>query len=169
MITKHVATEQELNNKFKELGIAYTTYNHQAAFTVEEMSSIKNELPECGHCKNLFLKDSKKRVWLIVALCATQINLKEVSKLLQAPELRFADADMLMNYLGVIPGSVTPFGLLNDTEHAVHVVLDKALFTHDQVGFHPLRNDATTIINVTDLQKFVAACGNLVYIMDFKS
>jgi len=160
--------EQKLINKLVSLGITYKTYNHAPAFTVEQMNALIASLPVFGACKNLFLKDSKKQIWLIVALCETQIKLKELSKKLQAPELRFADGDMLMKYLGVIPGSVTPFGLLNDTEHEVRVVVDKAIFSHDQVGFHPLRNDATTLINPQDLQKFIIACGNYLEIIVFE-
>jgi Ala-tRNA(Pro) deacylase len=90
-----------------------------------------------------------------------------VSKALDAKELRFADAQLLMENLGVEPGSVTPFALINDTEKKVTVVLDSGLCAHKELGFHPLKNDATVIITPENLEKFIKSCGNQAMIFDF--
>src|SRR5947207_11315996 len=97
-------SKQTLFDRLQELGIKTTTYEHEPVFTVQEAAVVFAQYPSFGQCKNLFLKDSKKRFWLVVALFDTQVQLKVLSKHLQAPELRFADADLLMNYLGVTPG-----------------------------------------------------------------
>ncbi len=143
--------------RLNQLGIRYQTFHHEPLFTVEQAVSIK--IPGAT-CKNLFLKDSKKGLWLVVAVGSTKISLKELGKSLGAPELRFAGPEQLMEFLGVEPGSVTPFGLLNDTEHRVKVILDSALFDQELVGFHPLKNDATVVLDPRDLQKFIESCGN---------
>jgi len=159
-------TPQQLYDYLKGLNIAYTIYEHAPAYTVEEASKVAAHVPG-GWCKNLFLKDSKKRVWLITALFDAKIDLKKTSKALQAPELRFADAQMLMQYLGVEPGSVTPLGLINDTEHAVHVVLDKKIFDYDIIAMHPLVNNASVTLSPDDLVRFIEACGNKLLVFDF--
>lgn len=157
------------NNLFAlldELKIRHKTYQHQPFFTCEQVKAEGAHIPGAW-CKNLFLKDSKKKMWLISALADTDINLKRLGKHIDAPELRFANEELLLKYLGVKPGSVTPFGLIHDDAHAVNVILDKALFVHRELGFHPLSNDATTIISPQDLQKFVATRLNPYQILDF--
>lgn len=161
-------TEKDLFNLLEKLDIKYTLYEHEPLFTVEQAKSIAEIVPG-GQCKNLFLKDSKKNLYLIVACAETKIELKKVSKALNAPELRFADAELLLNNLGVIPGSVTPFGLINNTNHDVKVLLDKSLFNHDILGFHPLRNSATITVASNDREKFVRDCGNSFDIINFES
>lgn len=151
---------QCLYDRFQTLSITYKTYEHQPLFTCEEASVAYSKYPSFGMCKNLFLKDKKKRYWLLIALVDTQVRFKELAKQLEAPELRFANPDELKQYLGVTPGSVTPFGLINDTHHMVHVIVDEALMQQPTVGFHPLSNDATTLISSTDLKKFIESCGN---------
>ena len=122
-------------------------------------------------CKNLFLKDDKKNLYLVVAVSDTShetlINLKKLSKYLNAPGLRFTDTIMLEHYLRVKPGSVTPFGLIFDVHRAVKVLLDATLFTNNNVGFHPLENTATTVITPQDLIIFIKSCGNDYMIINF--
>lgn len=108
----------------------------------------------------MFLKDKKNRLFLVVALFQTTVVIKELAKAFSAPELRFAPPEMLMNILGVAPGSVTPFGLINDTGHCTTVILDKDLLAHELIGIHPLINNATTLISPTDLIVFIESCGN---------
>lgn len=151
-------------SRLNELGISYQTLYHEPLFTVEQACSI--EIPGAT-CKNLFLKDSKKGLWLVVAVGSTKIALKELGKLLGAPELRFAGPELLMDYLAVEPGSVTPFGLINDKDHRIRVIVDKALFDHELVGFHPLKNDATVVLKPQDLMKFIESCGNDYREIDF--
>ncbi|HYD73422.1 MAG TPA: prolyl-tRNA synthetase associated domain-containing protein [Candidatus Binatia bacterium] len=153
------ATPQQLFATFDSLGIVHVTHQHRAVFTVEESRDLKAALPG-GHTKNLFLKDKKGRLFLLSALSDTVIDLNAVSKLIGSGRFSFGNADLLLQHLGVTPGSVTLFGLINDAERQVTVVLDEGLFAHNPVNFHPLRNDATTAISPTDMIKFVRATGH---------
>ena len=152
------ATPDALFALFDSLGIAHRTHRHRPVFTVEEGADIKAALPG-GHTKNLFLKDKKGGIWLLSALSETRIDLNAVSKLLGAPRFSFGSAALLHEYLGVTPGSVTIYALINDQPPQVRVILDDALFAHDPVNFHPLRNDATTAASPADMLKFVRATG----------
>lgn len=153
------ATREALFALFDRLGIAHTTHAHRPVFTVEEGADIKAQLPG-GHSKNLFLKDKKGGIWLISAIGETPIDLNAISRLLAAPRFSFGSADRLMEHLGVTPGSVTLYALINDPGARVRVILDEALFAHDLVNFHPLSNDATTAISPADMLKFVRATGH---------
>jgi len=150
------ATQEQLFGFFEDLGISHRTHPHRAVFTVEESRDLKASLPG-GHTKNLFLKDKKGRLFLLSALADTRIDLNAVSKLIGAGRFSFADADLLLRHLGVTPGSVTLFALINDTGRSVTLLLDERLFAHDPVNFHPLRNDATTAISPADMLKFCRA------------
>ncbi|MFH1643784.1 MAG: prolyl-tRNA synthetase associated domain-containing protein [bacterium] len=161
-------TSQQLFNFLDELKIKYQNYIHKPVFTVEQAMHLYEELPQFGQCKNLFLKDSKKNLWLVVALFDTQIRLKELSKKINAPELRFADEKLLLEFLGVTPGSVTPLGLVNDKNHVVKVILDQRLFDQEILGFHPLSNDATILITPQDLQKLINVFKNQFQILNFQ-
>lgn len=152
------ATPDDLFAFFDSLGIAHVTHRHCPVFTVEESRDLKASLPG-GHSKNLFLKDKKGRLFLLSALGETAIDLNAVSKLIGAGRFSFGAAELLMRHLGVTPGSVTLFALINDPERHVAVILDEALFAHDPVNFHPLRNDATTAISPTDMMRLLAALG----------
>lgn len=153
------ATEADLFALFDRLSIAHHTHRHRPVFTVEEGADLKAAMPG-GHTKNLFLKDKKGGIWLISAIAETAIDLNAVSKLLGAPRFSFGSAERLLEYLGVTPGSVTLYALINDPDARVRVVLDEALFARDPVNFHPLRNDATTAITPRDLIKFVRGTGH---------
>jgi len=155
-----------LFKKLQDLNIHFTTYEHEPVFTVEQARVLTQDIPGAS-CKNLFLKDSKGNFYLIVAIFDTQIKLKNLSKYLKAPELRFASPELLKEYLGVEPGSVTPFGLLADHEHKIRVLLDERLFENEKLGFHPLRNSATTVISPENLKQFIEACGNMYFVIDF--
>lgn len=157
--------EQLLYEQLQKLNISYEVVEHPAVFTVEEaLALVKIPGP---WCKNLFLKDSKKRFWLIVALADTPIQLRYWAKKLSAPELRFAQPAALQEILQVEPGSVTPFALINDASHQVNVILDNALFNHKIIGFHPLRNTATVLLRPQDLLKFISSTGNPFQQLDF--
>lgn len=153
------ATPEQLFAYFDGLGIGHVTHRHRPVFTVEESRDLKAAMPG-GHTKNLFLKDKKSRLYLLSALSDTAIDLNAVSKLIGAARFSFGNAELLMRRLGVTPGSVTLFALLNDTERKVTLILDEALFAHEQVNFHPLRNDFTTAIAAADLLTFCRATGH---------
>jgi len=153
------ATPAQLFALFDSLAIAHHTHQHRPVFTVEEGADLKAMMPG-GHTKNLFLKDKKGGIWLISAIGDSLIDLNAVSRILGAPRFSFGAADLLLEVLGVTPGSVTLYALINDPAARVRVILDEALFAHDPVNFHPLRNDATTAISPADLLKFVRATGH---------
>jgi Ala-tRNA(Pro) deacylase len=160
------ATSEDLYAFFDAHGIAHATMEHPAVFRVEEGHEIKAALPG-GHTKNLFLKDAKDQLWLISALGETRIDLKALPAVIGSARLSFGNADLLLQTLGVTPGSVTLFGLINDNARRVRLVLDKALMAHDLVNFHPLANTATTAVSREGLLKFLEALDVEPMIVDF--
>lgn len=162
------ASRAELFERLDALGIVTETVEHPAVFTVEESRAIhKHELLPGGHTKNLFLKDKKGNLFLVVALNDTEIDLKTLHRALGCGRLSFGRADLLQETLGVKPGSVTPFSLINDTERRVQVVLDAAMVAHERLNFHPLENTATTNIARDDVLKFIDSCGQTRRTVDF--
>jgi Ala-tRNA(Pro) deacylase len=151
-----------------ELGIATRTATHAPLFTVDEAKALRGSLPG-GHTKNLFVRDKKGRMWLVVCLEDRAVDLKRLSWQLGGGRLSFGSPDRLMRYLGVIPGAVTPFAALNDREGAVEVVLDSALLNHDPLNFHPLDNARTTAIAPADLLRFLEAVGHPPRILDMEA
>ncbi|MCX7358559.1 MAG: prolyl-tRNA synthetase associated domain-containing protein [Alphaproteobacteria bacterium] len=152
------ATESDLFASFDALGIKHVTHRHRPVFTVEEGADLKASMPG-GHTKNLFLKDKKGAIFLICAISGSAIDLTATSKLIGSGRFSFGSADLLMECLGVTPGSVTLFAIINDPQLRVTLVLDEALFALDPVNFHPLKNDATTAISPADMLKFVRSLG----------
>ncbi|KAA0581587.1 prolyl-tRNA synthetase associated domain-containing protein [Azospirillum sp. Sh1] len=148
------------------LGIQATTHSHPPLHTVEESKALRGALPG-GHCKNLFLKDKKDQHWLVVALEDAQVDLNRLDKVIGSARLSFASAERLWRFLGIRPGSVTPFALVNDTERKVRVVLQQAMMEHDLLNYHPLLNDRTTAIRRDDLLRFIRACGHEPAIVEF--
>ncbi|HWT51544.1 MAG TPA: prolyl-tRNA synthetase associated domain-containing protein [Caulobacter sp.] len=159
-------TRADLFAFFAAHGIAHDTLDHPPVFRVEEGLEIKKALPG-GHTKNLFLKDAKGQLWLISALGETTIDLKRLHAVIGSGRLSFGPEAMMIETLGVTPGSVTAFGLINDTEKRLRFVLDKALADSDPVNFHPLSNDATTAVSQADFRKFLSALGVEPMIVDF--
>ena len=149
-------------------GIAHATTDHAAVFTVGEGEAIKAAMPG-GHTKNLFLKDAKGQLWLISALGETVIDLKKLHPVIGSGRLSFGSPELMVETLGVTPGSVTAFGLINDTGHRVRFVLDAALAAADPVNFHPLANTATTAVSQAGLRAFLAALGVTPMIVDFEA
>lgn len=162
------ATPEDLFARLGELGIETTTREHPPLFTVEESQRLRGEIPG-GHTKNLFLKCKKGQIWLIVALEDAQIDLKNLHRLIGSGRLSFGKPDLMREVLGVEPGSVTPFSLINDTENRVSVVLDQAMMTFDILNFHPLVNTATTSISRGGLLKFIESCGHKPQFISFDS
>ena len=154
------ATPDDLFAYLDRLGIPHPTVSHAAAFTVEEARSLRGRVAG-GHTKNLFLKDKKDALFLVVALEDAEIELKSLHRRLSASgRFSFGSADLLRATLGVEPGAVTPFAALNDTEARVTVVLDAAMMEHAVLNYHPLRNTMTTSIARDDLVRFLTATGH---------
>ena len=144
---------------FETLGIAWTTHTHAPVFTVEEAQTLRGALPGT-HTKNLFLEDKKGRLWLVVAREDLRIDLNALAKHLGSPRFSFGRAELLLEALGVVPGAVTPFALMNDRAGRVTAVFDEAMLVCDPVNFHPLRNDRTTAISAADLLRFAKVTGH---------
>jgi len=153
------ATQEDLYARFAALNIPTVTYTHAPLHTVEESRRLRGDLPG-GHCKSLFLRNKKKTSWLIVTFEDRQIDLKDLAKRLGAGNLSFGSPERLMEYLGVLPGAVTPFALINDVVCRVKVVLDQEMLTHDPLNYHPLVNTVTTAISPRDLLTFIRSCGH---------
>jgi len=153
------ATPAELFQRLDALGIPYRTYHHPPVHTVAEAAARRGSLPG-GHCKSLFLKDRKGGLWLVVALEDHALDLKALAERLGAPRFSFGSPELLEATLGVTPGSVTPFALMNDEGHAVRVVLEEAMLAHDPLNYHPLVNTETTAIAPQNLLRFIRACGH---------
>ena len=153
------ATRDDLFARFASLGIQTTTRQHAPVYTVEEARALRGEIPG-GHCKNLFLKDDKGNLWLIVCLEEAEIDLKAAPAKIGSRRLSFGKPDLLRQVLGVEPGSVTPFGLINDTEQRVNVVLEATMMSHELLNYHPLQNTETTTITSADLVAFIRSCGH---------
>jgi Ala-tRNA(Pro) deacylase len=151
-------TKEQLLDVLSDMGIAYTSHEHPAVFTVEE-AALHQDGIEGAHSKNLFFKDKKKNLFLVVTLSDKPIRIKEVAKKIGGNNLSFGKPDLLMEVLGMIPGAVTPFAAINIKDHEVKIVLDEDLMAHDLVNFHPLENTATTTIKSEDLVKFLEHCG----------
>ncbi|MBT3358074.1 MAG: prolyl-tRNA synthetase associated domain-containing protein [Rhodospirillales bacterium] len=153
------ATPDDLFARLDQLGLEIQTHRHPPVFTVEESKRLRGDLPG-AHCKNLLLRDHKKVLWLIVAAEDRAIDLKALKDLIGSGRLSFAKAEVLREKLGVDAGAVTPFGLINDTQIALNVVLDAAMMRRDLLNFHPLTNAATTAITPDGLLAFIESCGH---------
>ncbi len=152
-------TRENLFEHLRELGIKTRTIEHPAAFTVDEAKAHRGDLSG-AHAKNLFLKDKKGVLWLVVCLEDREINMKDLKNRIGSAHLSFGKPDILLEILGVEPGSVSPFTLLNDRDQRVRVVLDREMMAHKLMNFHPLENTATTQISPGDLLSFLTSCGH---------
>jgi Ala-tRNA(Pro) deacylase len=157
---------QQLFARLDGLGLAHRTVEHAPVFTVDEAKQHRGELPG-HHIKNLFLRNKKEAMWLVVALEDRAVDLKRLGEVLGAGRLSFGSPERLRKYLGVEPGSVTPFALINDTAHQVTLVLDRGLADGGPVNAHPLTNTMTTAIAFADLSRFFAATGHAPQWLDF--
>ena len=147
------------------LEIVYEIHHHAPIFTVEEGAHLKVDIPGV-HCRNLFLRDKKKAMYLVVAANETMIDLKKLSDLIGSGRLSFGSAERLWDYLGIRPGSVCPFCVINDEAHEVRVVLDAAMMEAEIVNYHPLDNAMTIGLSPADLLRFFAHTGHAPHIVN---
>ena len=162
------ATQQELFARLDSLGLAHKTQSHVPVFTVEEARKLRpSQLG--GHCKNLFLKDRKDRLYLVVAEAERSLDLDALARALGAARLSFGKPELLMSALGVTPGAVTPLALINDRGRKIRVIIDRDFLAHDIVNAHPLNNAQTTAMRPQDLLAFIRACGHEPEILDFQA
>lgn len=160
------ASPERLFAYLDTLAIGHTTVEHEATFTVEEGRELKASLPG-GHTKNLFMKDKDGVIVLISAHAESKLKLNQLHKLIGTRRLSFASGELMEEVLGVVPGSVTGFALMNDTEGRVRFIMDAALEAYDVINFHPLVNTATTRITLADFERFVGATGHDLTVVDF--
>lgn len=153
------ASRQELFARLADLGIETRTVEHAPVFTVAESRELERELPG-AHTKNLFLKDENGALFLVVAMSSTRVDLKALARMLHAGRFSFGKPDLLLAALGVPPGSVTAFAVINDPARHVCLVIDAELMKHETINCHPLENTATTSIARDDLLRFIRACGH---------
>ncbi|MEP0942025.1 MAG: prolyl-tRNA synthetase associated domain-containing protein [Rhizobiaceae bacterium] len=147
-------------------GVETKTIDHPPLFTVNDSQNLRGEI-EGGHTKNLFLKDKKGNYFLLTAQEDSQVNLKTLHKLLGgSSRFSFGSAEKMEEMLGVSPGAVTAFGIINDREAALTFAIDQRLLEHEKINCHPLVNTATTTLASTDLIDFAKACGHEPIIVD---
>jgi Ala-tRNA(Pro) deacylase len=161
-----IATPGELSTFLSDLGIATRTVSHPPLFTVEQSQALRGEIAG-AHTKNLFLKDKKGALFLVVAREEAAIDLKKLHERIGASgRLSFGKPELLFDILGVTPGAVTVFGLINDRDAHLNLVIDSGLLESDQINCHPLVNTATMTIAAADLLAFVAATGHTAKVID---
>ena len=159
------ATPDALFQRLDELGIAHATHHHPPLFTVADSKVLRGNLPG-GHCKSLFLKDKRGQLYLVVALEDRALDLKRLRHRLGASNLSFGSAELLYEVLGIRPGAVSPFAVLNDGTLRVQVVLDQAMLRLDPLNYHPLTNEMTTAIAPDGLVNFLKASGHPPIVVD---
>lgn len=166
MDTRTPLGAQDLFERLDALGIEYNTVEHPPLYTVEQSKQLRGNLPG-AHSKNLFLRNKKGAMWLLVCLENRKIDLKSFRHRIGSSALSFCSPERLMRHLGVIPGAVTPFAVINDDEAAVRVLLDNALMNIDPLNFHPLDNAKTTAIGSGDLLRFLQSTNHPPLLVNF--
>ena len=159
-------SKDTLLNYLDNMDIAYQIKEHEAFHTVKDSEKKRDKL-NGAHTKNLFLKNKKKQFFLFSCLENTNINLKKLSKKLSLGNLSFANSDYLFELLGVLPGSVTPFGLLNDFKNEVSFYLDYNTLSYKNINFHPLVNTSTLNLSLQDFMNFLVENKKKINIFDF--
>jgi Ala-tRNA(Pro) deacylase len=159
-MTAALTPREQVEQRLQALGIQYEPYEHPPVATAEAAKEHWTAI-EATHCKNLFLRNQKgSRHYLVVLEYTKRADLKRVAEQIGDGKLSFASPDRLMAHLGLTPGSVSPFGLINDADHTVHVALDHDLQAAERVSFHPNINTATLVISRVDFMRFLEICGN---------
>jgi len=157
-----------LLDSLKALNISYQLHHHEAVFTVAESDAIDAKIPGT-HCRNLFLRDKKKKNFLLVLQNATDVDIKKLPEVLGSARLSFGSSDRLWEHLGVRPGSVCPFSVVNDTDGEVAIFLDKSMMETEIVNYHPLLNTMTVSLTPNDLIKFIESTGHEAHIVDLSN
>ena len=152
-------TEDELIAILDDLGIEHQIHRHPPLFTVEDSKALRGDLPG-EHVKNMFLKDKKGGLWLVTCLEERRFKIRDLEKALGAPKMSFGKPELLDEVLGVKPGAVTPFAIVNDREaRQVRMILDAQMMAAETLNAHPLHNEATIALSAADLARFIEWCG----------
>ena len=153
--------DPKLYQLFEQLHISFEYIEHPPAPTIE-IAKLYWKGHDAQHCKNLFFRNHKgNKHFLVILNCDQEMNIHQIEKMLKQGKLSFASEERLMKWLGVAPGSVTPFGLINDAQHHVHLFLDKTLLQAEKLSFHPCINTASLIVSQSDFKRFLDYCGNI--------
>lgn len=160
------ASPAELFTRLNDLKITVETLQHQPVYTVDEAKAARGGLAGC-HTKNLFLRDKKGAMWLVVCREDRTVDLKTLAQKLGSGRLSFGSQERLMKYLGISPGAVTPFALINDKHNNVKVALDRGMLNQEPWNFHPLTNDMTTSIGASDMLAFLESVGHPPTLLSF--
>lgn len=146
---------KNIYNILKKLSIKYEKHEHPAVFTVEEAEKYYINI-KGSHNKSLFLRNKNgERYFLVITIGAKRLNLKELASFLNEQKLSFGSPEKLKEYLDLTPGSVSPFGLINDVNKKVEVIVDQEMMEFDKQGYHPNINTATLVISTSDFKKFL--------------
>ena len=158
--------ERAVLDRLTSLGIAYERFEHPPVPTVEEAEKHWAGI-EAAHCKNLFMRNQKgNKHYLVILQYQKRADLRAVANQIGDGKLSFGSPDRLMTHLGVTPGSVSPFGLIHDADHAVRVAIDRDLKSSGKISFHPNINTATIVLAFADFERYLENCGNKVQYID---
>lgn len=157
--------KNSLYDLLQENGIEFKIFDHKPLYTVEDSKNLRGKI-EGAHSKNLFLRDQKKNFFLLSLLEDTQIDLKKIIQPLNSKKLSFAQPNYLKELMNIEPGSVSPFGLLNDIEKKINFFLDQKFLEYEYVNFHPLTNTATVQIKPKELCNFISSNHKAVNFID---
>lgn len=148
-----------------KVGISYELFDHEPIFTVEEGEHLKKDIPGV-HCRNLFMRDKKKNNYLLVLANETEVDLKKLPEIFDSGRLSFGSADRLWEHLGIRPGSVNPFTIINDPDNQVMMYLDASMMEAEIVNYHPNDNAQTIGLTPADLIKFIESLGHNYEVVD---
>lgn len=161
------AKEKKVYETLDELNIPYHRYTHPAVSTIAEIEAHDVKGDNIVHCKNLFLRNSKGDAhYLVVIESYKKASTKDLAKQIGSTRLSFADPERMEKYLGLTPGAVSPFGLINDENKAVELLMDKDLKRREKITFHPNVNTASITISYKDFEKYMGWCGNKIRYVD---
>lgn len=159
--------EDDVYKTLEMLNISYDRFVHPAMNTIEELNKYNTESDDIVHCKNLFLRNSKgDKHYLVLIEPDKRANTRNLAGQIKSTRLSFASPERLERYLGLDPGSVSPFGLINDRNKDVEVLIDRDLDTRQKITFHPNINTASVTISYEDFQKYIGWCGNKITYVD---
>lgn len=158
---------QQLLQVFDDINLSYDLHHHDAVFSVKDAERVERNI-KAAHCRNLFLRDKKKKMFLVTAQNETPIDLKKLEKRLSCARLSFGSAERLFEYLGVRPGSVCPFSVINDKNQQVSLILEKDMMDQPLVSYHPLLNEMTVVLTPDDLIRFLEHIGHAYDIIDLR-
>lgn len=159
--------EADVYRTLEMLNIPYDKFTHPAMNTIAELNKYNTEGDDIVHCKNLFLRNSKgDKHYLVLTEPDKRANTRRLARQIKSTRLSFASPERLQKYLGLDPGAVSPFGLINDKNKDVEVLIDRDLDTRQRITFHPNINTVSVTISYSDFQRYIEWCGNRITYVD---